>query len=197
LEKKSPRSGRIRRRGKMVDFWNWIKSHDDVPNWVILLFSLFVWPGVLYWWSSRKIQSIPHLEVQPQGGNMGIANHPYNAVYLNFTNRTGSVVYLSHARLRGHPDSFPIPPAAVKGLSAGWYELKFDTSNTGNLNQDECILQTNARVGTGIAVGRPMDQAFYSHRPGFLRRFFRTPKYFLLQYTAMVGDKKYSVQTVY
>jgi hypothetical protein len=183
----------------MVGFWNWIKSYDDVPNWFILLFSLAVWPVVLSWWGARKVQGIPHLEVQTLkwGNKIGMNGQSYDAVHLIFTNRTGSVVYLSRARLRGHANRFPIPPTAVKGLSGGWHELKFDTSNAGNFNQDECILQTNARVGTVIAVGQQMDQFFYSHRPALVRRCFRWPKYFLLQYTAMVGDKKYSVQTVY
>src|SRR5262249_52367533 len=137
-----------------------------------------------------KVQDIPHLEVQPQGGEIGMDGQSYQAIYLIFTNRTGSVVYLSRARLRGRTKRFPIPAAAVRDLSGGWHELKFGTS-TGDLKDQECILQTNGRVATGIAVGQQMNQAFYSHQPGLLRRYFRRPKYFLLQYTAMVGDKKY------
>jgi len=48
-----------------------------------------------------------------------------------------------------------------------------------------------------IAVSRAMGSDFDSHLPGQLRKFFRQSKYFTIEYVAMVGDRKYSVATVY
>lgn len=83
--------------------WHWLKD-TDAPNWFGIVFSLFAWPLILYWWSIRKIQSVPHLAVLPQRGSTDIGVptdiETYDAVHFVFTNRTGRVVYLSRARLR-------------------------------------------------------------------------------------------------
>jgi hypothetical protein len=95
--------------------------------------------------------------------------------------------------------------AAVRDISGGWRELKFERG--GVLNEQERILQTNDSVLTNIAVSQPMDPTFYAHRPEdsshsgdrreWFRKFCRYPKYFRLQYTAMVGEERYFVDTVY
>jgi hypothetical protein len=104
--------------GQVMAVLDWMKDHD-LPNWATLLFSLIVWPSVLYWWSRRKVKGIPHLEVQPQKKDtIRMDGQSYDAVYLIFKNGTGSVVYLSRARLRG-TKRFPIPAAAVRGFQAG------------------------------------------------------------------------------
>jgi hypothetical protein len=180
----------------MVHFWGWLQAHD-LPNWFTFLFSLIVWPLVLYWWNTRKVQSVPHFEVSPQQGKTTIDGQSLDAIYFTFTNRTGSVVYLSRARLQACKKRFPIPVVAARDISRGWRELKFNKSSPGRFADDECILQTNDRVMTSIAVSQPMSQAFYSYHPGLVRRCLGLPKYFLLEYTVMVGKRKYFVQTVY
>jgi hypothetical protein len=48
-----------------------------------------------------------------------------------------------------------------------------------------------------MAVTQTMPNAFYVYQPGWLRRTFRYPKYFLMEYVVMAGEKKYSVAFVY
>lgn len=110
-------------------------------------------------------------------------------------NRTGGVVYLYRARLRERRENFPIPEAAARDLG-GWRELKFIEPGTGSQVDDEWIIQANNSAYTSIAVSKKMDSTFYSYRPRWFRSWFRCPKYFTVQYTAMVGEKKYSVETV-
>src|SRR5438874_12545176 len=89
------------------DGWQWLKDHD-APNWFAILFSLVVWPLVIYWWNTRKTQSIPHLEVRPEfPSQVNIPLRQSHAVELTFTNATHSVVYLHHARLRENQKNFP------------------------------------------------------------------------------------------
>jgi hypothetical protein len=180
----------------MLCIWNWLRA-NDAPNWATLVLSLFAWPAFLLWWNNHKTQGIPHFEVLPHPSVLTMNGQEFPAVNLVFTNRTGRVVYVSRSRLRESPKNFPIPVEAGRDVSRGWRELKFAKDSTGNFTEDESILQTNNRLVTTIAVKQPMDEAFYSFRPGWLRRWFRRPKYFLLQYTAMVGETKYSVETVY
>jgi len=179
----------------MGDLWQWLKDHD-APNWFTIAFSLVVWPLVLYYWGRHKIQEIPHFEVYPiPGQKTNIGGRPYDTVGFAFTNRTPSVVYVRRVRLRENQKNFPIPPAAVRSVS-GWREIKFENQN-GQLVDDERILNTTDRALTSIAVSKPMGNEIHSYRPGWLRRLFRLPKYFMLEYTAMVGERKYSVATVY
>lgn len=87
--------------------------------------------------------------------------------------------------------------AAVKDLSGGWREIKFQGLNSNSLIDQERVLHTNLSAQTSIAVENPMDNEFYSYQPGWLRKFLRRPKYFVIEFTAMVGERKYSVATVY
>jgi hypothetical protein len=137
---------------------------------------------------------------------IGIGETDHDAIQLTFTNRTGAVLYLYRVRLRESPKRFAIPLAAARDIAGAWRELKFaippkriDSQQEYVLiyDQHEAILQTNCSVITSIAVSQPMDNDFYSYRSPWWRRYLSTPKYFLLEYTAMVGEKKYSIASVY
>ena len=169
-----------------MDPWNvlnWLKDSSAL-RWVTL--------GL----TSNKRENIPGLEVLHQPGETLIGNRHFNAVNFIFTNRTGQVVYLSGARLRECQEHFSIPPDAIRDIS-GWRELKFFNNNAGRFEDQEYTLHTGRSITTSIAVARQLDPAFQSYQPGWVSRWFRRPKYFLLQYTARVGDKTYSVETVY
>jgi hypothetical protein len=191
---------------EVTDFTQFGKDHD-ASNWFAIAFSLVVWPSVLwaffYYWSKRKIQEIPHFVVSPTPGQAtNIGGQNYHAVGFTFANDTGSVVYIRRVRLRERQENFPIPPAAVRGLSGGWREIKFAAPGTQPpaLIDRERILHTGQIAYTSIAVSQAMNNEFFSYRPGWFRRLFRLfryPKYFVLEYTAMVGDRKYYVATVY
>ncbi len=185
------------------NIWQYLKDHD-APNWFVIIFSLFVWPSVLgivvYWWTKRKRQSVPHFLVTFTPSQIQIGPTRHDAVMLTFINQTGSIVYLSRARLTEVQKRFPIPVAASRDMARGWRELVFAIPPSQNFDHYECILQTDAIVGraiAAIAIKQQMDEAFYSYRPALLRRCFRCPKYFLLEYVVMVGEKKFSVATIY
>ena len=105
---------------------------------------------------------------------------------------------MSRTKLKEVPKNFPVPQSASRDAQ-GWREqtLTFPGNPTGNFDQYECILQTNGRTCSAIAVTHPMDSAFYSYRPPLLRKFFGIPKYFVLKYSLVVGEKKVLVSTVY
>ena len=124
---------------------------------------------------------------------------PHDAVMLTFINQTGSVVY-SRARLTEVQKNFPVPIAASRDMARGQRELVFLNPTSQIHDHYECILQTggiNGRAIASIAVKQQMAEAFYSYRPALLRRFFSCPKYFLLEYVVVVGEKKFSVATIY
>ena len=183
-------------------FWDWLRE-NDAPNWIVILFSLLTWPLFLFLrpWDRRNRQSIPHLQVRPQQNQVGmtIDGKRFDAIDLIFTNQTGCVVYLYRAQLRASPKRFPIPLEACQDMSDGWCDLKFGASynNTVVYNYREWVAQTNTSIMAIVPVSRKLDERFYAYRPWLLRKWLRWPKYFLLQYTVMVGDRKYAVRTVY
>jgi hypothetical protein len=72
-----------------------------------------------------------------------------------------------------------------------------DAANPEELNQREIILQTNCKAETGIALDSRPSNEIFSFKPKMWRRILRYPKYFSLEYFAMVGDKRYHVSTIY
>jgi hypothetical protein len=187
----------------MMDLAKWWHWENDAPNWFAIVFSVFVWPSLVsavgYWFYKRKVQNIPHLEVlrTPIQTVIGSATGTqiYPTVGLTFTNRTASVVYISRPRLLERRSSFPTPAAAVRDLS-GWCELKFQAPNGRHIDHEQ-VLQTDGSAITSIATTQPMPNEFYSYRPGRVRKLLRRPKYFTLEYAAMVGERKYSVATTF
>jgi len=188
--------------------WQYLKDHD-ASNWFVIIVSIFVWPAILsiffFWWTNRKRQSVPHFLVTFTPSTSNIGGTPHDAVLLTFINQTGSIAYLYHARLTENPKHFSIPVAASRDIARAWRELVFalppEPPQT-ELHFDvyEWVLQTDpksGRVYASMAVQQPMDEAFYSYRPTLLRKWFRYPKYFLLEYDVVVGEKKFSVATVY
>jgi hypothetical protein len=128
-------------------------------------------------------------------------------VSLTFINQTGSIVYLSRAKLKASR-KFPIPIAASRDLASGWHELKFalppnppPTSSVPVVfDEYQCILVADDKRGraySAIPVTQAPKDVFYSHKPGVFRRLFRWPKYFRLEYVVMVGGNKISVATIY
>ena len=182
--------------GQFYEVWQWLKD-NDAPNWFVIFFSLLVWPVILYWISNRKGHNVPHLDVFPHMISAGIGNQQGDAVELEFANVTGSIVYLQRVRLREKRKNFPVPEVAARDISSGWRDLSLRYLSEQVYHRHECILQTNERAMCCVAVEGQLDASFHNHRSRWIRRFFRCPKYYRLEYTAMVGEKKYTVSTVY
>jgi hypothetical protein len=187
----------------IVAIWQYLKDHD-ASNWFVIIFSIFVWPAILsiffFWVANRKRQNVPHFLVTFTPTKIQIGPDPHDAVLLTFINQTGSIVYLSRARLTEVQKTFPIPIAASRDMARGQRELVFLNPASQIHDHYECILQTDATNGraiASIAVKQQMDELFYSYRPAMLRRLLSCPKYFLLEYVVVVGEKKFSVATVY
>jgi hypothetical protein len=121
--------------------------------------------------------------------------HP--AVDIFFENQTGSVVYVNGPQLRNCSALFPIPKEAVRDIGENSHLLSF-LNNVNDIYQDHQVtLQTNAKAQTVISVTTAMPEAFYHYKTSFLRRIFRQRKYFILEYAAMVGEKRYFVSTIH
>lgn len=178
-----------------IQIWNTLKE-NDIPNWIILIFTGVVWPIFLYYWHRRSINNISGLEVRFKPGNIMITGTPHDAIGIEFINHTGSVVYLNDAWITKCTKSFIVPLNAGMDTGEGAYHLKFLDHNNG-FTIREATIQTNNSANTCIAVEAKMGESFYRHKSKFPYRLFKRPKYFIIKYIAIVGNKRHKIETVY
>jgi hypothetical protein len=169
----------------LVWAYAWVKDHD-LPN----VFTVILWPLVLFWWATRKVNNVSNLLVSftplPDGIVVG---KRYPAVAIFFENQTGSIVYINGPRIKDCSTLVQIPTVAVRDIGENLHPLAFHNGKTGIYEDHQITLQTGSKTQTAIAVTTEMQESFYRYKPSFFRRIFRRPKYFILEYTAMVGEK--------
>lgn len=178
-----------------ANLWTWARA-NDIPNWVVVAFTGIAWPIALFLWHRRKVNSVPGLEVHFAAGNINIGDKAHPAVDVEFTNHTGAVTYVSGARIRSCTRAFPVPVEAARDIARGSYHLKF-IRESGAFDLREVTLQTSASAKTCMPTTPELAGEFYTHSPSWAARLFRHQKYFVLEYTAMVGTTRYAVATVY
>src|SRR5260221_10576080 len=117
------------------DIWNEAHTHD-LPNWFGLTLQLRRWPLVLRCFHRRRVPSVQGLEVHFNPGSTLIGSNPviaanpsYPAVSIHFQNHTGSVVYISGARIRNYSKNFPVTLVAAKNISTYSFPLQFNNCN--------------------------------------------------------------------
>jgi hypothetical protein len=175
----------------------WKGARDnDLPNWFAFAFTVVLWPLALILWQRRKVNGVPGLEVHFADGNITIAGKPFAAIDIQFANHTGSVAYVSGVRIIGFTNAFPIPIEASRDRAENSYHLKFMDEN-GDFRLREVTRQTSAMEKTCMPVADHMSPQFFTYAPSWWARKIRRRRYFLIEYTAMVGTTRYSVSTVY
>ena len=179
----------------IIRLWDWSRA-NDLPNWAATAFSLIVWPLVLISWQRRRVNSVAGPEVHFLPGGITIHGDEYPVVDIRFTNHTGSVVYVSGARVRACTRAFAVPTAAARDVSSNSYHLKFNYGD-GAFTHREATLQTAKTAQTCMPAANAPDEAFLRFQPHWLARLFRHHKYFVLEYTALVGNSRYLVSTRY
>jgi hypothetical protein len=185
--------------------FSWLLTKDyDLTNWGVFLMTVIFVPTVIFWWNARTVQKIPKLMVSflpplpdarlsLQAGT-GTAHHSVN---ISFENQTGAIVYVTGPQIRNCSKLFTVPTEAVRDIGENSHPLSFYNDRTQIYEDHQVTLQTGEKRATIIAVDAPMDDTFYRYRPSLIRRWCGRPKYFILEYTAMVDKRKYSVSTKY
>ena len=179
----------------LAQAWAWARA-NDIPNWFALAFTAVLWPVALLLWQRRRVSGVPGLEVHFTPGDISIDNRPYKAVAVRFTNHTGSVCYVSGVRVTHCTRAFPVPIEAARDVAGNSYHLKFQQPS-GAFDLREVTLQTGQSAVSVMPALAAMPEEFFTHTPSWTERQLRRRKYFVLGYTAMVGNARFGIATRY
>jgi len=187
----------------MLRLYKWFQD-NDLPNWVILIFTGIFWPIILYLLNKRKRWFIPGLKTTLYASRINIGGvQPVPSLGLKLTNSTNSKIFITNMRIRGNRKNLEINRSSTYDISTGYYELLFmdlnahNAGNTYNYTLHEILLHTNQEIETAIGLERELNTEIFNYWASFLRRLLGFPKYFVIEYTALVGDRKYLVKTIY
>lgn len=170
---------------------------NDIPNWLGLLFSLIIWPLIIYFWSIRKKSYINNLTVVTEPTEISINNKPnIPAIKIIFINNTNSKIVLTNPKIKNNDSYFKIHTDSGRDFITGYYELMFHDSKQ-SYNFDYQVLRTSEKAFTSIGLSEYPDIMFYKYKPNFFRRIFSLPKYFVLEYTALVDNRSYQIKSTY
>ena len=172
------------------------KSHD-LPNWVILFFTVLLWPIVLYFWNKRKRSHVKNLKISLSKDVININGNNIDAVRLTVTNSTTSTVFLTNLRLRNKADNFKIHKDSARDFISGYYELKFFNPATQLYSIRDAVFYTDKENFTPIGIDGNLDDRIFTYKANWFQRLFKCYKYFILEYTVLVGEKRYLVKTRY
>ena len=179
-----------------IQFWLWLKEHD-APNWINILFSLIIWPLVLYLWNKRTVRNVPNLEVTFSKGAMAVNGNFTDTLKLKILNNTGSIVYISNARIANCSKKFRTNLASHNIADPSSYELIFGQDESDSYHERRIILQTDGAAFTALGINDSSSDELFTFKPSWCRRLFKIRKYFTLEYVAMVGDKRHKIKTIY
>jgi hypothetical protein len=181
-------------KGWIASTYAWVKD-NDLSNTFTFFVTFILWPLGLFWWTHRKVDNVPNLLIAFTPASPITIGRSFPAVGILFENQTGSIVYVTGPRLRNCSKLFLVPTEAVRDIGENAHPLSFWSGRL--FENHQATLQTSAKIETVMAVTTAMPDLFYRYKTPYLRRIFRRPKFFILEYTAMVGDKRYSVSTIY
>src|SRR5438046_4206476 len=171
---------------------NWIQF------WLQFLLIAIVWPLAVWLWTKRKVASVNGLEIHLVSHEASINGTQYPGIIITFANKTGSVVYLSNARLLEQPRNLSLHPLTTRNISDSSCELKFRPAFTvEKFERRQIILQTEQDAQTWLPLAAQADNELFTYRPRRWLGVFRRPRYFRMTFLAVVGDARYRVSLPY
>ncbi len=176
------------------DFWDMIHRYD-FPNWLVAI----VWPTVTFLFIKYvKRRGVKGLEIRPRKDyrepNIDLLN-------LQFTNKSGSRIYISNASFFPNKKRLPMPPPShpdtpVRDPRTGGYELKFREQPNASYASFYALLEPEHSTDTIMWVGR-LDDEVLGYNPARWRKWLYCHMYYKIKYTAQVGEKFYKVSSAY
>jgi|SRR6516162_1182230 hypothetical protein len=145
-----------------VRIYCWMET-NDLPNWLVLLFTAILWPSVLIWWNRRKVNTIRGLRVSFAPSSLTIGVNPYASVDIIFTNNTGFVVFLSYVRIKRFSSlvTVPLDTSGVRDISSNAIDMTFFDPSRKIFHLRQVTLDTGSDAKVSIAVSAQLPNSFY------------------------------------
>lgn len=183
----------------LVELLEYLAQHD-LPNWVTAFWSLILWPLAFWFWNDRKRSYLPGLDItvkERKTKPFKIDDKQCSGIQFNFVNKTGEILYLTDVEIVDYSSRFEIATEADRSIAESKYELKFRGSDERNYTLRQTILQTDEEAQTVLPVIIPSMDEFLRYRRSGLRVLWPFPRYFALEFIAMVGKRRRRVRIVY
>ncbi len=152
---------------------------------------------ITYFVTKRKRWFLRNFNISISKSTMTIDNASVPALELKLINNTHFKIFITHMRIKNNKDNFNIYKPSTNDLGTGYYELLFLDKTATKYDYPDILLNTNEKTQTAIGLENDLSDEILQYRPKFLSRLFGSPNFFVLQYTALVGDKIYRVKTVF
>jgi len=178
------------------DSYKWLQQ-NDLPNWIIFGIVSIVWPIILFLWKKRKYKHISNLQISLRADNITINGNNRNALRITITNMTNNTLFLSTFRIKNKRSNLQIHADSTRDFNTSYYPFLFFNPTNNRFEIKDIILYTGNSVYTAIALEDPVNNSLLNFRPNILRKIFRIPKYYVVQYTVFMNDKRYFIKTRY
>ena len=184
------------------DIAKWLTS-DGMPNWLTLTLTIGL-PVAGGWltkiWSHRTRSRVDGLtiDLSPNTGLIRTKDEPYEeaqkTIRIRFTNRLPSELVIRNANLQSVTPLLQLNPKTKTDPPTGDSELKFLRGRA--YTEHSIIIEPSQEVETCIFLrGDAPPELLKQFTTPRWRRLLRWPKYFVLAYTVVLGDRVYRVRT--
>jgi hypothetical protein len=170
----------------------------DIANWMALTISFLAAIAsslATKWWVRRWQHCVPGLDVVREKSNGRIDDAPAPSLKFRFLNNTGTLIFIQHPRLLSVTKRLPLHPGTWMDSATGSCELKFLNPSTKVFERRHTIIETHAEAETAICAAGELDLKVLHYTSPSWRRFFRRPKFFILEYVVIVDGKVVRVRT--
>ena len=176
--------------------YSWLQE-NDLPTWIIFVIISIIWPIILFLLGKRKYKNISNLQISLEADNIILNGNDRDALKLTITNRTDNTLFLSNFRIKNKKSNLYIHADSTRDFNTSYYPFLFFNPTNDRFEIKDTILYTGDSVFTAIALENPVNDALLSFRPTRLRKLFKVHKYYVVQYTVFMNDKRYFVKTRY
>jgi hypothetical protein len=180
----------------VTNLWQWLKA-NDLPNWIALILGLIVPAAaslITFLFQKRRFRYVPGLEVCLEAGEGTIFGERSPLLLFKFVNKSGKTVYLKNPSIRRLTRHLPLHEKTRQDSATGLCELKFRDHHTGYFELRHYVLHTDRESETATYTKEVPKAELIHYRTPFWRRIFSRPRYFVLEYFAVVSTRTYRVK---
>lgn len=172
-------------------------KENDIPNWIVFFVLSIFWPLMLFFWRKRKYRLINNLQISLARGIINLDGTHRPALTVTLTNHTNNTLFLTNFRIKNEATNFKIYSESTRDFITSYYPFLFLNKHNQKFEIKDIILNTGESAVTSIALEEDINDVFFNFRPNLLRRTFSIQKYFVIQYSVFMNEKRYFVKTIY